>query len=226
MIIGNGLIANTFKEYNFSENFIIFASGVSNSINPSVSDFNREYDLLMNIKCENISEKCLVYFSSCGVIAENSQYYTHKKTMELLVQNNFKKYIILRLPQVIGKSKNNSTLINFLTNSIENYTKIQLFNNATRYFIEVNDLLSIFNYLIQNNENFNKIHNIAIPIKYTIFEILNIIENILKKNANYDIIEGGTDYTLDLRYINNILYNLNLHYDKNYLKISLLKNIK
>ena len=46
-----------------------------------------------------------------------------KYNVKYKIQNNFKKYIIVRLPQVIGKSNNNSTLINFLFNSIKNNIK-------------------------------------------------------------------------------------------------------
>jgi nucleoside-diphosphate-sugar epimerase len=145
--------------------------------------------------------------------------------MELLIQNNFKQYIIVRLPQVIGKSNNNSTLINFLVNSIKNNIKIQLYNNATRYFIETEDLVLIFKNLIKNKNNYNKIHDIAIPIKYTIFEIVSTLEKILNINSDFEIVNGGVDYNLKLSTVENILQNLNLVYNKSYLEKSILKSL-
>ena len=170
-------------------------------------------------------DQCLIYFSSCGIILENSMYYSHKRNMELLIQNNFKKYIIVRLPQVIGKSNNNSTLINFLFNSIKNNIKIQLYNNATRYFIETEDLVLIFKNLIENKNNYNKIHDIAIPIKYTIFEIVSTLEKILNINSDFEIVNGGVDYNLKLSTVENILQNLNFVYNKSYLEKSILKSL-
>ena len=43
MIIGNGLIARSFKnEKNYFKNVIIFASGVANSKNANLKEFQRE----------------------------------------------------------------------------------------------------------------------------------------------------------------------------------------
>ena len=47
MIIGNGLIANLFRE-NDRENVVFFASGVSNSLETEKSAFLREENLLRN----------------------------------------------------------------------------------------------------------------------------------------------------------------------------------
>jgi hypothetical protein len=63
MIVGNGLIAREFKNFEHEE-VVYFASGVSNSINPSQSDFNREQKLLIeSLK----TRKPLVYFSTTSV---------------------------------------------------------------------------------------------------------------------------------------------------------------
>lgn len=38
-IIGNGLIAKAFKDFNFTKNCVIFASGVSNSVDEKILNF-------------------------------------------------------------------------------------------------------------------------------------------------------------------------------------------
>jgi nucleoside-diphosphate-sugar epimerase len=131
--------------------------------------------------------------------------------------------MILRLPQVIGKSNNNLTLINYFVNSINNYHNIYLQKNATRYFIEIQDLVLIVEKISNNENNFNKIHNIAIPIKYTILEIINTLEKILRKKAKFEFVEGGINYTLDIIAIENILQNVGIVYDRTYLEKSLFK---
>ena len=52
MIIGNGLIANLFREHD-RENVVFFASGVSNSLETEKSAFLREEDLLRKTLEEN-----------------------------------------------------------------------------------------------------------------------------------------------------------------------------
>ena len=62
MIVGNGLIANLFRE-NDSENVVFFASGVSNSLETDKSAFLREENLLRKTLEEN-PEKIFIYFST------------------------------------------------------------------------------------------------------------------------------------------------------------------
>ena len=63
MIIGNGLIANSFLDSDLN-NIIIFASGVSNSKEENLLEFDREKKLLLRIIYENFNKK-IVYFSTC-----------------------------------------------------------------------------------------------------------------------------------------------------------------
>ena len=48
MILGNGLIANSFKK-SFKHDDIIVASGVSNSLEKSQKNFNRELSLIRDV---------------------------------------------------------------------------------------------------------------------------------------------------------------------------------
>jgi hypothetical protein len=48
MIIGNGIIANAVRSYD-REDIIFFASGVSNSLETRVSEFEREFSLLKTV---------------------------------------------------------------------------------------------------------------------------------------------------------------------------------
>ena len=47
MIVGKGLIAKAYKNFNLHKNIIIFASGVSNSKEFRKKEFARERDLLI-----------------------------------------------------------------------------------------------------------------------------------------------------------------------------------
>ena len=61
MIVGNGLIAKAFDNFK-DDKVIIFASGVSNSLEQRKQEFDRE-NILSNVINEN-PEK-IVYFSTC-----------------------------------------------------------------------------------------------------------------------------------------------------------------
>ena len=66
MIIGNGLLAQAFSEYNNNDEILIFASGVSNSLEEKESEFDREAKLLKSV-ITNYPDKTMVYFSTCSV---------------------------------------------------------------------------------------------------------------------------------------------------------------
>ena len=109
MIVGKGLIASQFNDWWKEKDVIIFASGVSNSKEVKQSAYQREKHL---IKTFFSSEKLFVYFSTCSIFdktLKKSLYVKHKLEIEKLIKNNFTNYFILRLPNVIGKTKNQNT---------------------------------------------------------------------------------------------------------------------
>lgn len=106
MIIGNGDLASVIPD---KEDFIFFASGVSNSQCTDEAEYQREMKLLL----EQPTDRHFVYFSSLGVFTGKSRYYTHKREMERLVKMNFPLYTIIRLGN-ISWGNNPNTLINYL----------------------------------------------------------------------------------------------------------------
>lgn len=149
MIIGNGLIADGFSNFekegkaNFSD-LLIFASGVSNSKENNVDNFNREKKLLENNLKEHINKK-FIYFSSILVDETDNPYYRHKKEMEEMVINGSNDYIVFRIPQIIGNKGNKNNLSNFFKNAIKNDNSIIILNNdIDRALIDINDLVKIF----------------------------------------------------------------------------------
>ena len=108
MIIGNGLIANAFKNYcSDFEDFVIFASGVSDSNEIDDAKFNRERELLINTIKQNPDKK-IIYFTSVLTTTDENKYYNHKKEMAEIIINSKNEYIIYRVPQLIGKNGNQS----------------------------------------------------------------------------------------------------------------------
>ena len=171
MIIGNGQIARAFKRKKILfKNEIIFASGYANSKNQKKIEFKREIDLLQNILKKNKKKK-LFYFSTLDVLRKkNSQYIDHKKNIEKILKKN-KNAFILRLPQVIGISKNKHTVFNFLKINIKKTINIIVNQNFYRNFIDSNDIPLIVK-KIKNSNKALKIVNIfcnkSIKISYLV----------------------------------------------------------
>jgi len=142
MIIGNGLIGSSFKD---DENYIIFASGVSNSNSNNINDFKREKELIINTINNNENLK-FIYFSSILVEVCDNAYYNHKLEMELLVKELSNDYLIFRIPQIIGKIGNKSNLINHLKNKILEGETVTVFENIDRALVDIDDLVRIVDY--------------------------------------------------------------------------------
>ena len=143
MIIGSGLIATTFMPiYRDNHNVCIFASGVSNSKCIDPKEFKRERQLLMKSLRQYIDKNTFIYFSTCSISdpnTVNSMYVKHKLEMESLVSFH-PGYLVFRLPQVVGYGGNIHNLLNFLFTSIKTEKKFQLWKNASRNILDVEDI--------------------------------------------------------------------------------------
>ena len=169
-IIGQGLIASVFYNEDYGDDYVIFASGVSKSIENSNSNFDRERVLLNDALAKN---KKLVYFSTCSAtpgFGIMSPYITHKLEMESLVLKN-RSNTILRLPHVVGRSSNSVTLINFFAKKIYRQEPFQ-----------VDDVRRITQYILEKNE-IGKIHDCSLPISFSVLEIVRQLEIILSLNS-------------------------------------------
>lgn len=198
MVIGKGLIGEAFSIYKDNNNVLIFASGVSNSKNEIQSEFDREFEL---VKAQNKSTRLFVYFSTCSISdpsLKKSKYIEHKLSIEKYIQLNFESYLIIRLPNVIGKTKNPFTLTNFFFNSVLDNRHINIQKYAYRYLIEVNDVYKVVNALIQSGTPLNKVANLVISNKISALEIVHQFELFLNKKAQYTIIEGESDYLIEV----------------------------
>ena len=147
--------------------------------------------------------------------------------MEQLIKNNFNKYIIVRLPEIIGFNTNKKNLINFLYQKIINNFRFRLWDNAKRNIIDIDDAIKIFFYFVNKIRKYKKINlevNIANTRFYRVQNIVKVIEKITLKKAIYSKIRTGYLYwniknTFNLRVFNN----LNIRFDKNYLEKVLKK---
>jgi nucleoside-diphosphate-sugar epimerase len=200
MVVGSGLIAREFCDYYPGDDVIIFASGVSNSLEDKASEFNREKDLLLKY-LDNYHKSLFIYFSTTDILnreKENSLYVLHKKEIENIIIRKSKKYLIFRLSQVVGLGGNSNTIINYLYNSIKLDKDVKIYKNATRNLIDINYIVGIVNYIIKKEKAYNKVINIAAPKNISVERIVITLEEILGKKAKKHFVDIGNDMFIDI----------------------------
>ena len=176
MIVGKGLIGKNCSSID-REDVLFFASGVSNSTCTDENEYEREIKLLE--KYLN-SDKKIIYFSSIDEYIINERYLTHKKKIEKIIESNTDNFIIMKIPQLIGKNGNSK---NFIFNISENIKKNLSFDLyiTKRSLLDVSDMVKILNHLLENN--YKGFFNINYIELMDVSEIIKIVENILNKKS-------------------------------------------
>ncbi len=192
IVVGNGLIGSHFRGLQAPEEHVIFASGVSNSASVSIDDFKREEILL---KEWLVKSNTLIYFSTCSIedpARTKTPYVQHKLAMEGLVMRT-KSNIVIRVPQIVGKSTNKHTLVNFLVEKINQHDHFTLHKGAIRNLIDIDDLVSLTMLLIRENRP-SGLYSFAMPHEYEVSRIVSCIEERLNLKGIYSV-ENATGYS-------------------------------
>lgn len=224
IVIGDWLIAKAFLWLHIDKNILVFASGVSNSNEENQSAFNQEKQLLIDIN-KNFPNFTMVYFSSCSIFDPwlvNKAYIIHKKDMEVLICKICSSYCILRLPIIVGESNNPNTLTNYLYNNIVNGYSFNIWKNAKRYLVNVDDVYTIAEKLLANDIAMNDVVNVAFS-EYTILDIVKMLEQITGKQAIYTLNNEWWSYPLDTNIINWLFPDLVSKNSSDYLEWMLKK---
>lgn len=198
MIVGRGLIASLFKNAD-KENVVFFASGVSNSLETRSEEFLREENLIKSTIAEN-GDKIFVYFSTCSIYDSSktgSDYVLHKLKMEQLVKKACQKFLILRVSNAVGNGGNPNLLMNYIVKAIKNNETINVHTKATRNLIDADDIRNITFDLIEN-QDLNRIVNVAYIRNYSIVEVLEIAERFFNKKVNINLIKSGSGYDINI----------------------------
>ncbi|WP_419767647.1 NAD-dependent epimerase/dehydratase family protein [Arcobacter sp.] len=217
MIIGNGLIANSFSNFKEDQKILIFASGVSNSKEIDILQYDREANLLKNAILNN-KDKKIIYFSTTSIYDKELStqlYCKHKLHMEELIKELSFNFIIFRLPEIVGNN-NKYQIIGFLIHKIKNKEPFEIWENATRHLIGISDVVKICSYLIYKKEYNNKIINISSPIKTPILDLVLHIEHILNKKAIYSFINKGDSYNIETPEMDSLKKKLDINFDEKY----------
>ena len=149
--------------------------------------------------------------------ALSTPYVQHKLAMEQMVRTH-RQYLILRLPQVAGKTPNPHTLLNYLYARVSRSESFNLWNKAKRNIIDVADVASIAQQFIVNNSVRNITLNIANVVNYPIIDIVSAMERVVGKHAVYDIVERGSEYPIDTRAVLPELEKAGVKFGNGYLE--------
>ena len=190
-IVGNGFLAKKFKKYNAffkKKNYFIYLAGVSNSNEKNLKNLKKDFNRI-KFFIENNKNFKIIYVSSCSIFdpnRRNSLYLKNKIKIEELIKDKCDNFLIIRLPEIIGKSKNKNTLTNFFYSKIKTNDNFILYANAKRNLLDINDTIKLVLYFLQSNYE-KRYLNIA-NLKFTnSLKIVKTFEKLLKKKANYKI---------------------------------------
>jgi NDP-hexose 4-ketoreductase len=204
-IIGSGMMARGLLPYSAQNNdAVIFASGVSDSTLKDPREYEREYEILFRViqDCGQ-RDKTLVYFSSGGTVygkcdserkedaplSPQTMYGSHKVHCEAAIVSSGVRYLIARLPTVVGQTKSKTQLIPVLIKqALEG--NVTLFKDAERDIIGIADAAGIIVTLLRELRK-NEIINVASGISVPVTDIFDEIQNNLGVKPAIKIMNGG-----------------------------------
>lgn len=199
MLVGKGLIARAFADLAADPDIKIFASGVSNSLEERRAEFIRERDLL-HAEIKGF-RGLLVYFGTASIHdpSETARpYVRHKLAMENLVEEDCQRFVIFRLPQVVGRNAKSNTIIEFFRHQILTGEPFNVWAKARRRLIDVDDVSTICRAQIARLETCNRAIDLVPPVSIGAQEIVAELEAILGRPAHYSLIDRGGDLELDV----------------------------
>ena len=225
MVAGSGLVAGGFKKYADNNHVLIFASGVSNSANINIAEFEREKTLLKNALGTH-QDKTFVYLSTCSVYdasLQNSAYVMHKLAMEAMIREEHGDYHIFRVSNLAGKTNNPHTVLNFFHRHIVSGTFFYVWKNASRNIIDIDHAVAVCSYIIDEKKFRNEVTNVANPVNYPVAAIIEDLENISGKKGNFELVDKGSNPDINTYNVQQLFPLLHINFDKAYLTRTLKK---
>lgn len=221
MIVGSGLLARTFGPlYSGRSDICIYAAGVSNSGCEDAHEFLREQQRVGEALSRSRHVAAFVYFGTCSAHdpeVSNRPYVQHKLAMEEMVRAH-SRHVVLRLPQIAGKTPNPHTLLNYLYARISRSEAFKIWGGAKRNIIDVDDVASIARRLLADDSVRNTTVNIANPVNYSMAEIVEAMAGVVGKRPIFEVIQRGSDYPIDTGAMRSALAESGVEFGENYLR--------
>jgi nucleoside-diphosphate-sugar epimerase len=218
MIVGRGVLANAFKNSADRDNSrIIFASGVSNSLETKECEFERESDLLHRYLEYNSP---LIYFSTCSLYYNDSSltpYMAHKLELEKLVLSYPENYVF-RLSQVVGSGGNPATIANYLHQKILSSEHFLVYRNTFRNLIDAVDCVKICGEIMSDSNLPPARYSVKNPYDIEIVRLVGVFEEVLNKKANYSMTVEGSNFIHESRVSDLVAERLAINFGDQYVK--------
>jgi glycosyltransferase involved in cell wall biosynthesis/nucleoside-diphosphate-sugar epimerase len=216
------MMAEAFSAFAEDARVVIFASGVSNSLESDPAAFRREKELLQRTR-EAHPEALVVYFGTCSVHdpdRRGTPYVRHKVEMESLLADSPHPWLVLRLPLALGPKHRNPTLGNFLYEKISGGEPFEVWAQSTRYPIDVQDVQRIATRLIGDRSTWNRVINVALR-PFPVLDFVRAMERITGKSARYTLTQKGSHYELHCPEVASLAEELRLDFTDTYLERTL-----
>jgi nucleoside-diphosphate-sugar epimerase len=220
MVIGNGLVARGFKSLEADASCLVFASGVSNSSTTDPAEFDREKRLLERVMQEH-REKTLLYFSTCSVYdpySSHSSYVRHKLSMESYIAAHHPAYHLFRISNLAGFSANPHTFLNFFALRIRTGAPFQVWNRAERNLIDLDDAVKLSLHIFHQRLFCNAVVNVANPANEPVPRIVSVLESVLGRKGNYQLVDRGSSPIIDTGPIRPLTEELQISFGQQYLE--------
>jgi nucleoside-diphosphate-sugar epimerase len=224
MIIGSGLLARAFAPlFADSRDYCVYAAGVSNSNCSDQREFAREQDRLMIAMEQHRLVDLFLYFGTCSANGSmDSPYVQHKIKMEKIIAEH-PRYLILRLPQTAGKTENPHTLLNYIFTRIIRSERFQIWKNARRNIIDVEDVVRIAAGLALEEGVRKECINVANFSDYPMSDVVAIMEKVVGKRAIFDSLDKGGIYPIDTQRICTVAQRCGVVFSPEYLELVIRK---
>jgi glycosyltransferase involved in cell wall biosynthesis len=216
------LLAEAFSAFADSAKVVIFASGVSNSLESDPAAFRREKELL-RLTREAHPEALVVYFGTCSAQdpdRRDTPYVRHKQEMESLLAGSPHPWLVLRLPLALGPKHRSPTLGNFLYEKISRGEPFEVWAQSTRYPVDVQDVQRIAARLIGDRSNWNRVINVALR-PFPVLDFVRVMERITGKRARYTLVQKGSHYEVHCPEVSRLAEELHLDFTEAYLERTL-----
>jgi nucleoside-diphosphate-sugar epimerase len=224
LIVGCGMMAQAFAPFRNDQGVLIFASGVSDSLETRPSEFAREKSLLAKARSEH-PDKLLVYFGTCSVEDPDrarTPYVAHKIGIESLLEDAGSPWMVLRLPLAVGPDRKGHTLAPFLYQRISRGERFEVWEHATRYPVDVADVLRIAQRFISTRALWSRRINVALRA-FPVLEFVRVMQSIVGRRALYDLVPKGGHYPIHCPEVAALAQKLNLDLSDRYLECILRK---
>lgn len=204
MVVGSGMIAKALSRYAPDPEVTVFASGVSNSMETDPAAYARERKLLEPYLHQSAT---LVYFSTSSLddpALKKSAYVQHKIAVEQHIAATAKRYLILRLPNVVGQTNNPHTIFNAFKKKLLQGEEITVFTKACRYLLDAEDLDMLLRLLLDADLPKGMVLNLSYNNRMSIPEMVHMMAEELGVTPRVKAVEKGGCYAVENKTITQV----------------------